>query len=253
MDRCPSGIETLDTLLQGGFPKSTAIGLIGDVGSGKTTLCNQIVWNSLQRGANVLYYCVDESVDDVLLNMEQFEWDVKPFVEKGTLHFVDVFSRGMGFISDTMYASDTVDSVEPDQVSEISFNFREMILEGKKYVFNYLTGTDLLVIYDSFSPLFMAMARAKVLRFLQYAKYASRVSKAVGIATLDMGVHGEQIENACQQQADGVIELKKRIQDGHTSRFLRVVKMARTRVSEEYYPLELTDHGLIVHRIAMSF
>ncbi len=75
----------------------------------------------------------------------------------------------------------------------------------------------------------------------------------MGIATLDTGVHGEQIENACQQQADGVIELKKRIQDGHTSRFLRVVKMARTRVSEEYYPLELTDHGLIVHRIAMSF
>jgi KaiC/GvpD/RAD55 family RecA-like ATPase len=58
---------------------------------------------------------------------------------------------------------------------------------------------------------------------------------------------GGEIENACIQLADGVIELKKKTQDSHTARFIRILKMVKTKIKEEYYPLELTSSGIVVH------
>ena len=144
-------------------------------------------------------------------------------------------------------------TVEPDKVADVSYNFREMITAGKKYYFEAIAGKDLLVVFDSLSPLFSATETSKVLRFLQYMRYASRVGNAIGIATLQLGVHGPQIENAAQHLADGVIELRRISEGGSVKRLLRVVKMVRTKIYEEYCPMEITDKGISVHKIPVAF
>jgi len=54
------------------------------------------------------------------------------------------------------------------------------------------------------------------------------------------------------QLADGVIELKKITQAGHVERYMRIVKMSKTRFSEEYYPLEITNQGIVIHKLPVS-
>ena len=243
MDKLATGIAGLDKLLEGGLPESSAIGLIGDVDSGKEIICNQIVWSLLNRDYSILYYAVDKPSEDVRANMVQYNWNVDSYEKDDRLHFVDAFSSGMKIIAEKMYEKGEM--VSPDR---INFNFKDMISEGRNYALKQvLLRKKLFVVYYSMSPLFTVTDEREVLRFLQYAKYATRISNAIGIATLHLGIHGTNIENAFQQLADGIIELKKKSLDGYAARFLRINKMARTKISESYYPLEITPNGVVVH------
>ncbi|MEM2904295.1 MAG: ATPase domain-containing protein [Candidatus Bathyarchaeia archaeon] len=251
--RVPTGIEALDALIEGGFPRPSSIGLMGNVGSGKSIFCNQVAWNLLQRGFNVLYYAVDEPAEDVRMNMERFSWDVTPYEERGALKFVDVYSQGMELVLEKTKSWKVEElAVSPDRMVEIPFNLREMILQGKEYFFTGIRGRDLLMIFDSVTPLFQALEAKNVLRFLQSSAYACRISKAIGIATIHTGIHGEQIENACQQLADGVIEFRKRGEEGGVSRFIRIVKMRATKIYEEYCPMEITRNGIVIHNLPLT-
>ncbi|UCH02104.1 MAG: hypothetical protein JSV20_09915 [Candidatus Bathyarchaeota archaeon] len=248
MDRVPTGIDGLDNLLKGGLPPSTAIGLVGDVNSGKEMICNHVTWSLLNKGYYVLYFAVDKSAEDIRDDMYQSNWNIEDFEKEDKLHFIDVFSRGQEIIEEKMYESGEL--VEPEK---ISFNFKEMIAEGRKYAIKMaLRRRKLVVIYYSMSPLFTVSNHRDVLRFLQYAKYATRISKAVGIAALHLGIHGTNIETAFQQLADGIIEVRRKTLNGYAARFIRISKMARTNFSENYYPLEISKDGILVHTIPVT-
>lgn len=95
MKRFPTGIETLDELIEGGFPKPSCIGILGDVGAGKSLLCWQIIWNALRRGSNVLFYLTEESKGEMAENILRYGWDIGVYEKKGSLKVVDVFSKGV--------------------------------------------------------------------------------------------------------------------------------------------------------------
>jgi len=61
----PTGINVLDTILGGGLPRPSAVGLIGNMGSGKSLFAKQIAVNMLRKDFRVLYYSIDESADDL--------------------------------------------------------------------------------------------------------------------------------------------------------------------------------------------
>ena len=251
--RIPSGIPSLDDLIEGGFPKPSTIGVMGDVGSGKTILCQNMVWAALQKNMDVLYYTIDYGMDDVIDTMESFGWDIGPYVTSEKIHFVDIFAKGMEMIAKKIENQKLEDiTIEPEKVAKISYNLRDMISAGKKHYFQAVAGKPFLVIYDSLTPIFSSIEPKQVLRFLQYMKFASRVSNAVGIAVLQYGVHGEQVETACSQIADGVLELGKKTERGSVRRSIRIVKMAKTKIFEEYCPLEITPTGIMIHKIPLT-
>jgi circadian clock protein KaiC len=55
LQRVPSGIEGLDAILHGGFFRSGLYLIIGEPGTGKTVLSNQIAFNHVAQGGRVLF------------------------------------------------------------------------------------------------------------------------------------------------------------------------------------------------------
>ncbi|NIP61327.1 MAG: ATP-binding cassette domain-containing protein [Nitrosopumilaceae archaeon] len=51
----PTGIKTLDNLLNGGIKKGTVVDIFGANGTGKTQLCQQISINHLKNGGKVMF------------------------------------------------------------------------------------------------------------------------------------------------------------------------------------------------------
>lgn len=72
----PSGIEGLDDILHGGWPAERMYLVIGQPGTGKTTLGLQFLLDGCRRGESVLYISLSETWDEVVHVARSHGWDL---------------------------------------------------------------------------------------------------------------------------------------------------------------------------------
>jgi len=75
-DRCPTGVEGLDNILAGGFPRDCFYLIQGDPGSGKTTMALQFLLEGLKRGENVFYITLSETKRELLKVVSSHGWSL---------------------------------------------------------------------------------------------------------------------------------------------------------------------------------
>src|SRR5438105_13035267 len=63
--RMGTGIEGLDNILEGGFPKNRIYLVEGEPGTGKTTLALQFLLEGLRRGEPGLYVTLSETAEEM--------------------------------------------------------------------------------------------------------------------------------------------------------------------------------------------
>lgn len=86
----PSGVPNLDHVLGGGFPEYSCTLIAGDAGSGKTTLCHQIVFANASASAPALYFTIiGEPPLKMLRYQQQFSF-FDPSKVDGSIHFINL-------------------------------------------------------------------------------------------------------------------------------------------------------------------
>jgi KaiC/GvpD/RAD55 family RecA-like ATPase len=75
LDRVKSGIEGLDDLVEGGFPKGSVIVVTGGPGVGKTTFCSQYLWQGVSNDEKCLYISTEEVGKEITLEAQMFGWE----------------------------------------------------------------------------------------------------------------------------------------------------------------------------------
>ncbi len=90
MDKVKSGIEGLDTLLFGGFPKGRACLISGEPGTGKTLFSLQFLLEGLKNGEICTYITIDERPEHIVLDAQALGWDLTPYLDNGSLEIMDV-------------------------------------------------------------------------------------------------------------------------------------------------------------------
>lgn len=71
--------------LNGGLPKGSSVLIAGGPGTGKSILCRQICFNLVKKGKKCMYVSFEENKERIIKSMENFGWDVKKYIENGTL------------------------------------------------------------------------------------------------------------------------------------------------------------------------
>src|SRR3989337_672698 len=94
MDRIKTGVAGLDKLLQGGFPTNSSILLVGPPGCGKSTLCQQFIYEGLKNKQPGLYITLDLSPKEVIDSMNNFGFKTANMLDK--LKFIDAYSWRTG-------------------------------------------------------------------------------------------------------------------------------------------------------------
>lgn len=85
-DVLKTGISGLDELFaEGGIPKGSSVLVAGGTGTGKSTLCKQICYNLVSKGKKCMYVSFEESIEKIEKSMRNFGWDVKKYIENGSL------------------------------------------------------------------------------------------------------------------------------------------------------------------------
>jgi len=227
MDLLSTGIAGLDVLLNGGLTKGSTTLLIGPVGTLKSFIGQQFIYAGLKNGEKCLYVGTLESQSDfedqVKLN---FGWDIKPFVKKGLLKFVDL---------SPFWAFELSELTKPIDLAWIA----ETIFTAKKG----MSGGRILVNNLSHFFNFTADNQATVRMILGLRSNAKKCG-ATALFIMDEGAQEKHIEENVKSICDYVLTAEIQEND----RRIRVSK-ALTKHGLEWHRLLLTEKGVEVEVI----
>lgn len=213
-----TGVDNLDDVLGGGIPLYSFNVIIGEPGSGKTTLAHQIAFANASPEHKVLYFtALGEPTLKMLRHQQNFSfYDVSKVGE--SLHFVSLAREAMA----------------EDKGGLVEVLLREVDEHRAS-----------LVIVDSFRAMFPSSSPAELQQFHQ--ELATRLT---GYQTTTIMV-GEYSEENFQGHpvyaiADGVIALRQAVMGNSMVRKLRVCKMRGQDPQPGLQTIRITKHGLRV-------
>ena len=86
--RISSGITALDEMLEGkGYFSGSTVLVSGTAGVGKTSIAAHFAEAACKRGERVVYFCFEESPNQLMRNMLSIGINLEPWVRKGLLQF----------------------------------------------------------------------------------------------------------------------------------------------------------------------
>lgn len=95
LDRLLTGIEGLDSILEGGLTRNRSTLVAGTSGSAKTVLAVQFLAEGIKQfGEPGIFVTLEESPDDLRKNMLGFGWDIAKWESQGKWAFIDASPRG---------------------------------------------------------------------------------------------------------------------------------------------------------------
>ncbi len=88
--RIPTGIEGLDSLINGGLPQNKVYLVSGEAGTGKTIFCLQYALAGASRGENAVYVSIDEKPAHLIEDAASLGWDLQKYIKDKKLALLDV-------------------------------------------------------------------------------------------------------------------------------------------------------------------
>jgi KaiC/GvpD/RAD55 family RecA-like ATPase len=139
MERIKSGIQGLDELMNGGFPKTQLILLTGTSGTGKTAFCTQFIYSGVKKfNENGVYLTLEEPINSIKENAKNFGWDFEAlekskkfaFIRYDPFHIEEVFN-----ILESTVRQIKATRVVVDSVSAIGLHIKDKT-ELRRMIFN---------------------------------------------------------------------------------------------------------------------
>ena len=116
-DRISSGITALDKMLEGkGYYRGSTVLVSGTAGVGKTSIAAHFAEAACKRGERVLYFCFEESPNQLMRNMLSIGIDLGIWQQKGLLQFQATRPTFYGLEMHLAVTHKTVKAFKPDIV-----------------------------------------------------------------------------------------------------------------------------------------
>ena len=241
MDRVPTGIDGLDELIEGGFPRGRTVLVSGGCGTGKSIFGIQFLYHGAATyNEPGIYVTVDERPETMRQDMLRFGWDIRALEDQGKFVVLDLTGSKTGITSEEKYAM----SSEHLDIDLLTLKVMQTASE---------IGARRIVI-DSLPALGFHMKTEEEIRAM-ILKLAYMIRRSGLTAILISEVPEQNISSGGPIQfskygveeyvADGVIILHylgNRV--GGVNRTLYIRKMRGTKHSEDIIPLFITERGI---------
>lgn len=217
--RVPTGVDGLDTLIEGGFLRGDVILVAGGSGSGKTIFATQFICNgATQYGEKGVYATFEEDSKTLKRNMLRFGFDLEKLEQKGVVKVIDLETlKGGGLSANIEYILGALSRID-----------------GKRLVIDSLTA----FLSACTEKLEYRMLMHLVYRMLKTHGYTTVMTCSVpkGAKTLGLGIE--------EFIADSVIFLENSINNLELKTRFLIQKMRGTDHSKKYHNVIITDKGL---------
>jgi len=116
-ERISSGITELDKMLEGkGYFRGSTVLVSGTAGVGKTSVAAHFAEAACKRGDRVLYFCFEESPNQLMRNMRSIGIKLEQWIDKGLLQFQATRPTFYGLEMHLAVTHKAVNAFKPDIV-----------------------------------------------------------------------------------------------------------------------------------------
>lgn len=218
----PTGVDALDSALNGGFPRGSLIVLAGNPGSGKTVFSARFLYKgAADYGEKGVYVSFCESRDAFMENMRGFGFDFERLEHEGLFRYLDLLT----------VKEQAVSTILNMIISEVE------ILGAKR------------LILDSFSAMAQAFKEPIDARIIIHT-VLGKLIRSMGCTTIliEEVPHGNSRIGLGIEEfvADGVIQLKTDEINGYRLRKMEILKLRGVKLKEPRLVFTLEDGFKII-------
>ncbi len=238
----PTGVQGLDELMSGGFPKGRVVLVVGGPGAGKTILASQFLYKGIaDYGENAVFVSLDESKAHFFAEMAKFNWDFKKAEEEGKFGFVDAtrLSR-VAILKEKMLKEETSSlrgkQLQVDKlVEEVQQKIKEV--NAKRVALDTLAS----LFYRFFDPIERRTASVDLIESL----CDLGVTVVVTTELAEIGLQRKILDE--EFLVHGVIMMQTLFSGGTTTRGLQVEKMRGVNVNTNLVPYTIDRSGIEIY------
>jgi circadian clock protein KaiC len=224
--RVPTGVEGMDSLIEGGLKYNSAVLIEGGAGCGKSIFGIQFIVNGIEKyGETGVYISFEEEKEPFYENMQRFGWDLKKYEEEEKFAFLrynpeqveKVLSGGGGLVRDVVEK-----------------------LGAARLVIDSMTAFTIL--HDD--ELARREATLNLFRTIKKWECTTLVIGQPEFSEYDIDKHPF---NVLEFECDGVIRLYNIREHNLRTRTIEVFKMRGTKHASKTFTMEITDKGIVIY------
>jgi circadian clock protein KaiC len=239
LETLPTGVEGLDELLGGGFPRGRVILLLGGPGSGKTILSSQFLYNGIsQYNENGIFVSLDEGKNHYYSEMLNFGWDFKKAEEESKFLFIDAtrLSR-VAMLKEKMMKEETSSlrgkELQIDRlIEELEAKIQQ--IGAKRVVLDTLAS----LFYRFTDPIERRTAGVDLIEALSDINVTTIVTTELTYLGLERNLMDEEF------LVHGVIMMQTLFSHGTTTRALQIEKMRGANINPNLVPYTIDKNGV---------
>jgi KaiC/GvpD/RAD55 family RecA-like ATPase len=221
-------------LIEGNFPESSIL-LMGPTGIGKTIFSKQFVFNGLLVSEPGIYISTEESPEMICKSMNEFGFDIKPFVDNDMFRIIDCYSWKLEKTSSSKYAvSNPSDLLKVLRAIDDARNS----LRNFRLVLDSITGLTSICEHSL----------REVVRFLQLSVANIRESNGNAIFIAVPEAHDPQLISNLRLVFDGILEMKMDDSENQLKRLFRVFSLKGAKIQTTWTRFEITSKGIELKR-----
>jgi KaiC/GvpD/RAD55 family RecA-like ATPase len=198
-EKVKTGTTRLDDLLLGGMPFGSNVLVYGPPFTGKEVLVSVFVAEGLKKGIPAIWVITEKSPKEIREEMMFVLSGYEEYEKKGLVKYVDAYSRSMGDESQDPYAEYIESPTDYESIQKAIETAAKSFKDSHEYY---------RVAFRSISTLIAYLDPATAFRFLSPVIGRRKRDRAVGMYTIEKGVHGEQEIQMIGSLMDGMIEFK---------------------------------------------
>lgn len=234
-----TGIEGLDELISGGFPRGRVILVLGGPGTGKTILAAQFLYKGItQYGENAIFVSLDESKEHFYSEMLKFGWDFKKAEEEGKFFFLDAtrLSR-IAILKERMMKEETTSlrgkELQIDRLME-ELQIKIQQIGAKRVVLDTLAS----LFYRFLDPIERRTAGVDLIESLSDINVTTIVTTELSYLGLERNLMDEEF------LVHGVVMMQTLFHRGTTTRALQIEKMRGANINPNLVPYTIDKNGI---------
>ncbi|MES2757680.1 MAG: circadian clock protein KaiC [Pseudomonadota bacterium] len=225
VERVSTGVERLDTMLEGGYFRGSTVLVTGAPGTAKSTLAATFAQASALRGERCLYVSFDESSGEIMRNMASIGLDLKAHVDTGNLMFHSVQTGSLNAEEHLLGIKALIHAYQP----------RSLVIDPLSAVLRSSTSEAIMDV---------------PLRLINFTK--SEGITMLSTSLVENSDSPESTEMNVSTIADTWIHLSFKVQMGERNRLLTIVKCRGTGHSRQARELVLSDDGVTLSDVYIA-